>query len=175
MVSEKTIGRLSLYRRLLAGLLAQNRRNIYSRELASMAGGTAPQVRRDLMAIGYSGSPAKGYDVADLAESISSFIDDPDGTCGVIVGAGNLGRAIMAHFETQRPKLRLAAAFDSDPRKIGSDVCGRETRRASGSCHRTGGQSPGNMRQARGRRGHRDTEFRPEKSPRSEKRLRRAG
>jgi redox-sensing transcriptional repressor len=123
LVSEKTIGRLSLYRRLLAGLLAENRQNIYSHELASLAGGTAPQVRRDLMAIGYSGSPAKGYEVADLAESISNFMDNPDGTRGAIVGAGNLGRAIMAYFEGRRPKLQIVAAFDNDPNKIGSDIC----------------------------------------------------
>jgi len=124
LVSEKTIGRLSLYRRLLTGLLDENRRNIFSRELASLAGGTAPQVRRDLMAIGYSGSPSKGYDVADLAESIGSFIDNPGGTFGAIVGAGNLGRAIMAYFEDRRPRLTLVAAFDNDPKKIGSDICG---------------------------------------------------
>ena len=123
MVSEKTIGRLSLYRRLLTGLLAENRQNIYSHELATLAGGTAPQVRRDLMSIGYSGSPAKGYDVADLAESISSFMDDPDGTHGIIVGAGNLGRAIMSYFESRRPKLRIVASFDNDPNKIGTDIC----------------------------------------------------
>ncbi len=124
MVSEKTIGRLSLYRRLLAGLLDENRRNIYSRELASLAGGTAPQVRRDLMSIGYSGSPARGYDVADLAESIGSFIDNPCGTFGAIIGAGNLGRAIMSYFAGRRPKLKLLAAFDNDPNKIGTEVCG---------------------------------------------------
>jgi redox-sensing transcriptional repressor len=125
LVSEKTIGRLSRYRRLLAGLLAENRQNIYSHELASLAGGTAPQVRRDLMAIGYSGSPAKGYEVADLAKSINSFLDNPDGTRGVVVGAGNLGRAIMSYFESRRPKLTIAASFDSDPNKIGSEICNR--------------------------------------------------
>jgi redox-sensing transcriptional repressor len=125
LVSEKTIGRLSLYRRLLAGLLAENRQNIYSHELASMAGGTAPQVRRDLMSIGYSGSPAKGYEVADLAESINSFLDNPSGTRAAVVGAGNLGRAIMSYFESRRPKLRIAASFDNDPNKIGSEICNR--------------------------------------------------
>ena len=125
MVSEKTIGRLSLYRRLLAGLLAENRQNIYSHVLASLAGGTAPQVRRDLMSIGYSGSPAKGYEVADLAESISNFLDNPSGTHGAVVGAGNLGRAIMSYFEDRRPKLKIAASFDSDPNKIGSEICNR--------------------------------------------------
>jgi len=125
LVSEKTIGRLSLYRRLLNGLMEENRRNIYSRELALLAGGTAPQVRRDLMSIGYSGSTASGYDVADLADSISGFLGNPGGTSGVIVGAGNLGRAIISYFASRRPMLKLLAAFDNDPSKIGAEVCGR--------------------------------------------------
>ncbi|MDP7286724.1 MAG: redox-sensing transcriptional repressor Rex [Phycisphaerae bacterium] len=125
MVSEKTIERLSLYRRLLAGLLDDNRQSIFSRELASLAGGTAPQVRRDIMSIGYSGSPASGYDIADLADSIGSFLDNPSGTSGVIVGAGNLGRAIMSFFVSRRPLLKLLAAFDNDPSKIDTEICGR--------------------------------------------------
>ena len=125
MVSDKTIGRLSLYRRLLNALLVKNRQNIYSRELATLAGGTAPQVRRDLMSIGYSGSPASGCSIADLAESISNFLDNPGGTSGIIVGLGNLGRAILSHFESRRPMLKLLAAFDNDPKKIGTEICGR--------------------------------------------------
>ena len=125
MVSEKTIGRLSLYRRLLTELLADDRLNVYSHELASLAGGTAPQVRRDLMAIGYSGSPAKGYDIADLADSISSFMDNPDGTRVILVGVGNLGRAIMSYFKIQRPTLKIVASFDNDTKKIGSNICDR--------------------------------------------------
>jgi redox-sensing transcriptional repressor len=123
LISEKTIGRLSLYRRLLSGLLVEKRNSIYSRELATLAGGTAPQVRRDLMSIGYSGSPSKGYVIPDLIESISNFMDNPDGTRAVIIGAGNLGRAILAYFENRRPKLKIVAAFDNDPNKTGCDVC----------------------------------------------------
>ncbi|MCP4374726.1 MAG: redox-sensing transcriptional repressor Rex [bacterium] len=123
MVSEKTIGRLSLYRRLLSGLAVEQRQSIYSRELATLAGGTAPQVRRDLMSIGYSGSPSKGYVISDLIDSINNFMDNPDSTRAAVIGAGNLGRAILAYFEDRRPKLKIVAAFDNDPNKTGSDVC----------------------------------------------------
>lgn len=124
LVSDKTIGRLSLYRRLLTGLLAEGELSIFSHQLARLAGGTAAQVRRDVMATGYTGSPTKGYDTAELIESIGSFLDDPEGTGAALVGVGNLGRAIMAYFAGRRPKLTITAAFDSDPAKTNRVIHG---------------------------------------------------
>jgi len=117
LASTKTIGRLSLYRRLLTGVPAIADRHIYSHQLAAMAGGTAVQVRRDLMVIGCTGSTTRGYDRADLVESIGRFLDDPKGVGAALVGVGNLGRAILAYFAGRRPKLAITAAFDSDSAK----------------------------------------------------------
>lgn len=83
-----------------------------------MAGVTAAQVRRDMMAVGYSGSPTRGYDVRALADSIGDFLDAPEGQGVALVGIGNLGRAIMAYFTGRRPRLSIIAAFDNDPTKI---------------------------------------------------------
>ena len=118
MVSEKTIGRLSLYRRMLNELLAEGVQSVYSHQLASMTGGTAAQVRRDLMVIGYSGSPTRGYDVQGLIESIRTFLDAPQGQAVALVGIGNLGRAILHYFAGRRPKLSIVAAFDNDLSKV---------------------------------------------------------
>ncbi len=123
-VSEKNLGRLSLYRRLLNRLQAEGIRNIYSHELARMAGGTAAQVRRDLMAVGSLGSPKRGYSVRELIESIGIFLDAPHGEGAAIVGVGNLGRAIMAYFAGRRPRLSIVAAFDSDPSKVNRVIHG---------------------------------------------------
>lgn len=117
-VSEKTIARLSLYRRLLHELLVDGATSVYSHQLAAMAGGTAAQVRRDIMAIGYTGSPTRGYDVRELIGSIASFLDAPEGQRVALVGVGNLGRAIMAYFAGRRPNLSIAAAFEVDPGKV---------------------------------------------------------
>ena len=118
-VSAKTVGRLSLYRRLLARLQSEGTKNVYSHELATIAGCTAAQLRRDIMAIGYSGNPIHGYDVEQLIESIGRFLDARE-TIGVaLVGVGNLGRAILHYFAGRRPKLAIVAAFDSDPQKAG--------------------------------------------------------
>lgn len=123
-ISDKTIGRLSLYRRLLNRLLTEGKRNVYSHELARMAGGTAAQVRRDLMSVGYSGSPTRGYDVRQLADSIGSFLDAPTPQGAALVGIGNLGRALMAYFAGRRPRLSIVAAFDSDPAKANRVIHG---------------------------------------------------
>jgi redox-sensing transcriptional repressor len=124
MIPDKTIGRLSLYRRLLNRLLAEGTRNVYSHQLAVMAGVTPAQVRRDIMSIGYSGNPNRGYDAAGLAESIGQSLDDPDGQRAALVGVGNLGRAILTYFSGRRPRLAIVAAFDNDLRKCGRVIQG---------------------------------------------------
>ena len=123
-VSGKTIGRLSLYRRVLYGLLAEGERNIFSHQLAALAGGSAAQVRRDMMAVGSSGSPTRGYDIQELTHLIGSFLDAPLGQAVALVGVGNLGRAILAYFAGRRPKLSIEAAFDNDPSKYGRVIQG---------------------------------------------------
>ncbi len=123
-ISEKTIGRLSLYRRLLNVLLDEGVHNIYSHQLANMAGGTAAQVRRDIMAIGYTGTPARGYDVRQLIESIGNFMDARTRQGAALIGIGNLGRAILAYFAGRRPKLSIVAAFDNNPQKVNRVIHG---------------------------------------------------
>ncbi|MCF7957488.1 MAG: redox-sensing transcriptional repressor Rex [Phycisphaerae bacterium] len=118
MVSEKTIERLSLFHRLLKDLQDDDVTHVYSHQLATKAGVTAAQLRRDVMVVGYTGSPSKGYDVKQLSLSIANFFEDPEGETAVLVGMGNLGRAILAYFNGRRPKLHIVACFDSDPHKI---------------------------------------------------------
>jgi len=124
LISERSIGRLSLYRRLLNVLQGEGVRNIYSHQLAAMAGCTAAQVRRDLMAVGYSGSPTHGYEVPRLIESLREFLDAPGGQGVALVGVGNLGKAILSYFTGRRPNLQIAAAFDSDPYKVNRVIHG---------------------------------------------------
>jgi redox-sensing transcriptional repressor len=118
-VSEKSIGRLSLYRRLLTNLRADGIDRVFSHHLANLAGATAAQVRRDLMAIGYSGGPNRGYDVIALGNAIGEFLDGPEQQAVALVGVGNLGHALLTYFQDRRPNLRMAACFDVDPEKIG--------------------------------------------------------
>jgi redox-sensing transcriptional repressor len=89
-----------------------------------MAGCTAAQVRRDLMAVGYSGSPTHGYEVGRLLESLREFLDAPGGQGVALVGVGNLGKAILSYFSGRRPNLRIVAAFDRDPYKANRHIHG---------------------------------------------------
>ena len=124
--SSKSIGRLCVYRRTLQRLQA-SKPFIYSHELAAEASVSAVQVRRDLMTIGYSGSPNRGYDTAELSKSISKLLDSTEGQGVALVGVGNLGRAIIAYVARQRPYLYVAAAFDADPEKVGRVIHGCRT------------------------------------------------
>lgn len=123
-MSDRVVGRLSVYRRLLTELLGRGVANVYSHELADLAGCTAAQVRRDLMAVGSSGTPTRGYAVAGLYERITRYLDSPGGQSVALVGVGNLGRAILAFFSGRRPKLKIVAGFDSDPEKVGRTFSG---------------------------------------------------
>lgn len=117
-ISEKSIERLILYRRLLLRLQAQGVTHIYSHELAAMAGVTAAQLRKDLTPTGYYGSPVYGYEINQLMSSISEIIDAPEMQHVALVGLGQLGRAVLDYFQGRRPKLQIIAAFDTDPSKI---------------------------------------------------------
>lgn len=117
-IPVNTIGRLSLYRRLLKEQLAAGARHVYSHQLANLAVTTAAQVRRDLMTIGFSGSPRRGYAIADLVTAIDEVLVRSVETTVALVGVGNLGRAILAYYANRQP-IRFAAAFDRAPEKTG--------------------------------------------------------
>lgn len=123
-VSEKTIGRLSLYRRLLDNLLAEDKHSVYSHELARLAKVTAAQVRRDVMGLGYNGSPAHGYDITELVKCITRLLDPAKPQNVALIGVGNLGRALLAYFSGRRPSLSIVAAFDNDPVKANRVING---------------------------------------------------
>ena len=74
-IPEKTIERLSEYRRTLLASHRQGITHIFSHVLAGIHGITAVQVRRDLMLIGFSSDTKKGYDVKVLIDFISSILD----------------------------------------------------------------------------------------------------
>jgi len=121
-IPEKTIERLILYRRIILGLKPFEKANVFSHELSNLTGFTSTQIRRDMMVIGYSGSPIKGYDLEQLIQSISDFIDASQKQNVALVGLGKVGRAILNYFQGRRPKLQIKAAFDLDPGKIGKTI-----------------------------------------------------
>jgi redox-sensing transcriptional repressor len=117
---EKTIERLSEYRRTLFRCLDEGKTHIFSHELAGMHNITAVQVRRDIMFIGYASQGRKGYDIKELIGVIAEIMDPSDILNLAVVGYGHLGKAISSYLVNKRPKLKIVASFDIDPKKIGS-------------------------------------------------------
>jgi redox-sensing transcriptional repressor len=115
---DKTVERLSQYRRALLNYLSGGKHHIFSHEIANLLHITAVQVRRDIMLIGYTGTLRQGYDVKELIDIIGKIIDTRDGQKVAVIGIGNLGRAIMGYFSGKRTKLSIVAAFDNNPEKI---------------------------------------------------------
>jgi len=115
------------YRRLLQA--AHDRQMIISsQELGDEAGVPAAQARRDLSYLGEAGRPGVGYDVAELAARLESFLGLSEVKEAVLVGMGNLGRALASYPGFGRYGLRIAALFDRDPAKIGTHIGGLTVR-----------------------------------------------
>ena len=121
-IPEKTIERLSEYRRTLIKCHAQGITHIFSHVLAGMHGITAVQVRRDLMLIGFSSDTKKGYDVKVLIDFIDGILYSQNTMNMAIIGMGHLGQVVTKYFNGKGLKLRITAAFDVDENKVGKTI-----------------------------------------------------
>ena len=124
MLPERTVERLSEYRRSLLQCLEEGKTHIFSHELAELHHNTAVQVRRDIMFIGYTSMQRKGYDVRELIDVIGDILDSEKGLNVAVIGVGNLGRAITTYFIGKRSKLNIVATFDVDTTKIDRVISG---------------------------------------------------
>ncbi len=124
IIPEKTIERLSEYRRTLNAAYKSGITHIFSHVLAGMHGITAVQVRRDLMLIGFSSDNKKGYDVRELIAFISFILDTPSMMNIAVVGMGHLGQAVSKYFNSRGNNLKVTVAFDIAPEKVDSQIDG---------------------------------------------------
>lgn len=123
-IPERTIERLSEYRRTLLDCLDKGMTHLYSHTLAGIHGITAVQVRRDLMLIGFSSDTKRGYDARVLVDFIGDILDDTQVMNVAVIGMGNIGQAVTQHFTGKRSKLKITTAFDVDPAKVGKNIAG---------------------------------------------------
>ena len=125
LLPERTIERLSKYRRVLQREEENGRKNIFSHELANLLHLTPVQVRRDLMLMGHSGTLRSGYNISKLINRIGIIIDCDNGSQKVaIVGIGHLGIALTKYIKDSDINLKLTALFDNDKEKIGKEFHG---------------------------------------------------
>lgn len=118
-VSTAVIRRLPRYYRNLEELSRGGTVRISSGALSAAMGITASQIRQDLSCFGEFGLQGYGYNVENLRQEIGEILGVGQGHRAILLGAGNLGRALMENFHFERTGFTLTAAFDNDPAVVG--------------------------------------------------------
>jgi len=119
-VSEPTVRRLSHYYRVLLEVEAEGKRLISSHRLAEREGITSAQVRKDLSMFGSFGRRGLGYQVRHLREQIRAILGLDRRWKVALLGAGNVGAALVAYAGFAAQGFDIVAAFDRDPERIGT-------------------------------------------------------
>jgi redox-sensing transcriptional repressor len=119
LIPNPAVRRLSLYLRQLEAFRRKDRRTISSKQLGESLRLTDAQVRKDLAYFGQFGHPGIGYRVDDLIARVKHILGTDKTWDVILVGAGNLGRALAAYKGFDIKGFRIAAVFDNDPTKIG--------------------------------------------------------
>ena len=114
-ISPAVIRRLPRYYRYLCELIARGKTRISSGELANMMHVTASQIRQDLNCFGGFGQQGYGYNVEYLYAKICDLLGVGAGLCSVIIGAGNLGRAIVRSNMFEKRGVEIIGMFDINP------------------------------------------------------------
>lgn len=123
-ISVSVIKRLPRYYRFIGELVKQGTVRISSGELAEKMSLTASQIRQDLNCFGGFGQQGYGYNLIELQEEIGKILGVKQGYKTVLIGAGNLGRAIATHMDFTEYGCSLVGIFDTDEKKSGSTVAG---------------------------------------------------
>ena len=123
-VSPAVIRRLPRYFRYLRELIRRDRKRISSGEFAKMMNITASQVRQDLNCFGGFGQQGYGYNVDYLYEKICELLGVGNGLNAVIIGAGDLGRALTRSSMFEKRGVNLLAMFDVNPALVGQTFNG---------------------------------------------------
>jgi redox-sensing transcriptional repressor len=118
-IPDPAVKRLSLYLRQLEAFKRRERRTISSKQLGESLGLTDAQVRKDLAYFGQFGHPGIGYRVDDLIGQVKRILGTDRVWNVMLIGAGNLGRALSAYKGFQHKGFQLVAVFDNDPAKGG--------------------------------------------------------
>ncbi len=121
-ISDSTIRRLSRYYRSLDQLIKKNMETVSSDQLAEMDGITSAQVRKDLSFFGTFGKRGLGYNTKRLQSQIGEILGLHKNWRVAVVGAGNIGRALVKYEEFAKQGFQICLLMDADPEKIGASV-----------------------------------------------------
>ena len=121
-ISVSVIKRLPRYYRFLGELEKQKVERISSGKLASLMKLTASQIRQDLNCFGGFGQQGYGYNVSELRAEIGKILGVDKGYPTIMIGAGNLGKAIALHINFESRGCKLTGIFDINPKLTGETV-----------------------------------------------------
>jgi len=122
VVPEPTVRRLAIYYRFLSNLFANGYTNITSSELGEKLGIPPTQIRKDLSYFGEFGRKGVGYNVSELISSLGKILGINQNRKAVLVGAGNLGRALVNYQNFKKIGLQITNVFDNDLFVIGNYI-----------------------------------------------------
>ncbi|MHC4445264.1 MAG: redox-sensing transcriptional repressor Rex [Planctomycetota bacterium] len=116
---KPAVRRLSLYLRELETLYKRGRETISSKQLGEALGYTDSQVRKDLAYFGQFGHPGIGYHIDGLIARLRCILGTDRTWNVLLVGAGNLGNALLSYRGFNKKGFQIVAVFDNDPEKVG--------------------------------------------------------
>jgi len=121
-IPTRVVPRLSRYYRILREF--DDKPWVSSRELSAETGFTDTQIRRDFTYFGHFGNRGKGYNVEELKKSLKKILGLDKSWNVMLVGAGNLGKALLGYKGFLEQGFKIVAAFDEDSSKIEKNISG---------------------------------------------------
>lgn len=131
-ISPQVVKRLPRYYRYLEDMLAEGLVRTSSKELSAKSGLTASQIRQDLNCFGGFGQQGYGYNIAQLYDEIGKILALDKKSKTILIGAGNLGRAVATHMDFSKKGFQLIGVFDKNETVSGQLVGGIPIRNISG-------------------------------------------
>ena len=121
-IPDATVARLPVYHRVLAALQEDGVATVSSEELAQACGVTSAKLRKDLSHLGSYGTRGVGYDVEFLSYQIARELGITQPWGVVLVGVGNLGRALVSYRGFASRGFRIVGLIDTHPDVVGSAI-----------------------------------------------------
>ncbi len=125
-ISEAVIRRLPRYYRYLSGLEAEGEERVSSSKMSKDLDLNASQIRRDLNCFGGFGQQGYGYSVSKLRSEVERILGLDQNYSVVIVGAGNIGQALIKYYNGAKKGFNIVKIFDANENMVGSTVSGIE-------------------------------------------------
>ena len=126
--SEGVISRLSQYLKHIVQLKGVGKRTVTSLEISNHTKINSAEIRRDLIFFGLKGKRGVGFNIEELISSFNKILGYNDRVHIALVGAGNLGKAILNYKILDKFGFKIEDVFDNDPDVIGKTISGRKVK-----------------------------------------------